>query len=146
MWYQIANAQTIPYLIHQHLGKYLYQFNQDEVLDAMRGFSLRNIKLSNQEAKALQTFLSSSTFSTVARVNTVCTLPIFSVIQDTGVCQSINSIKTAYYKNKAIAESESFDLRRDLLSNSPLVISRYNNNMRMISKLCQLSMLLSLIK
>ena len=53
---KLANAQTIPYFIHQHLGKYLYQFNQDEVLDAMRGFSLRNIKLSNEEAKALQTF------------------------------------------------------------------------------------------
>ena len=134
---KLANAQTIPYLIHQHLGKHLYQFNQDEVLDAMRGFSLRNIKLSNEEAKALQTFLSSSTMSTVARVNTVCTLPIFTVIQDRGVCHSINSIKTPYYKNKAIAESESFDLRRDLLSNSPLVISRYDNDMNMISKLSQ---------
>ena len=134
---KLANAQTVPYLIHQHLGRHLYQLNQDEVLDAMRGFSLRNIKLSNEEAKALQTFLSSSTLSTGARINTVCTLPIFSVIQDTGVCHSINSIKTPYYKNKAIAESESFDLRRDLLSNTPLVISKYDNDMNIISKLSQ---------
>ena len=99
-----------------------------------------------KKLKLYKLFLSSSTFSTVARVNTVCTLPLFSVIQDTKVGHSINSIKTPCYKNKAIAESESFDLRRDLLSNFPLVISRYNNDMRMISKLCQLSMLLSLIK
>ena len=101
----------------------------------MQGFSLENIKLSNKEAEALQMFLSSSTLSTVARVNTVCTLPVFSVIQDTTSHHSINSIKTPYYRNTAIAESTSFDLRIDLLSSTPLVISRFSNDMNMLLKL-----------
>ena len=132
---KLANARDFPYLVHNHLTQYLYQFNPDDILDAMQGFSLENIKLSNKEAEALQTFLSSSTLSTVARVNTVCTLPIFSVIQDTGSRHSINSIKTPYYGNTAIAESESFDLRIELLSSTPLVISRYSNDMNMLLKL-----------
>ena len=91
--------------------------------------------MSSKEAETLQTFLSSSTLSTVARVNTVCTLPIFSVIQDTGSCHSINSIKTLYYGNTAFAESGSFDLRIDLLSTTPLVISRYSNDTNVLLKL-----------
>ena len=132
---KLANTQDFPYLIHNHLTKYLYQFNPDDILDAMQSFSLGNVKLSSKEAEALQTFLSSSTLSTVARVNTVCTLPIFSVIQDTGSCHSINSIKTLYYGNTAIAESRSFDLRIELLSTTPLVISRYSNDTNILVKL-----------
>ena len=132
---KLANAQDFPYLIHHHLTQYLYQFNPDDILDAMQGFSLGSIKLSNKEAEALQTFLSSSTLSTVVRVNTICTLPIFSVIQDTGNRHSINSIKTPYYGNTAIAESTSFDLRIDLLSSTPLVISRYSNDKNILLKL-----------
>ena len=132
---KLANARDFPYLVHNHLTQYLYQFNPDDILDAMKGFSLGNVKLSSKEAEALQTFLSSSTLSTVARVNTVCTLPIFSVIQDTGNCHSINSIKTLYYGNTAIAESRSFDLRIDLLSTTPLVISRYSNDTNILVKL-----------
>ena len=132
---KLANARDFPYLVHNHLTKYLYQFNPDDTLDAMQGFSLGNVKLSNKEAEALQTFLSSSTLSTVARVNTVCTLPIFSVIQDTGSRHSINSIKTLYYGNTTIAESRSFDLRIDLLSTTPLVISRYSNDTNVLVKL-----------
>ena len=132
---KLANARDFPYLVHNHLTKYLYQFNPDDILDAMQDFSLGNVKLSSKEAEALQTFLSSSTLSTVARVNTVCTLPIFSVIQDTGSHHSINSIKTLYYGNTAIAESRSFDLRIDLLSATPLVISRYSNDTNILVKL-----------
>ena len=132
---KLANARDFPYLVHNHLTKYLYQFNPDDILDAMQGFTLENVKLSNKKAEALQTFLSSSTLSTVARVNTVCTLPIFSVIQDTGCRHSINSIKTLYYRNTAIAESRSFDLRIDLLSTTPLVISRYSNDTNILVKL-----------
>ena len=132
---KLANARDFSYLVHHHLAQYLYQFNPDDILDAMQSFSLGNIKLSNEEAETLQTFLSSSTLSTVARVNTVCTLPIFSVIQDTGSRYSINSIKTPYYGNIAIAEIESFDLRIDLLSTTLLVISRYSNDMNMLLKL-----------
>ena len=132
---KLANAQYFPYLTHRQLSQYLYQFNPDDILDAMQGFSLANIKLSNKEAEALQMFLSSSTLSTVARIDTVCTLPIFSVIQDTGSCHSIKSIKTPYYRYTAIAESESFDLRIDLLSTTPLVISRYSNVTNILLKL-----------
>ena len=132
---KLANAQDFPYLIHHYLTLYLYQFKPDDILDAMQGFSLENVKLSNEDAEALQTFLSSSTLSRVARVNTVCTLPIFSVIQDTGSRHSINSIKTLYYGNTAIAESRSFDLRIELLSTTPLVISRYSNGTNILVKL-----------
>ena len=124
---KLANASDFPYLVHHHLAQYLYQFNPDDILDAMQGFNLGNVKLSSKEAETLQTLLSSSTLSTVARINTVCTLPIFSVIQDTETRYSINSIKTPFYKNIAIAESESFDLRRDVLSNTAFVISRLGN-------------------
>ena len=124
---KLANASDFPYLVHRHLTQYLYQFNPDDILDAIQGFSLENVKLSNKEVETLQAFLSFSTLSTVARVNTVCTLPIFSVIQDTSVYYSINSIKTQYCENKAIAESETFDFRTDLFPNTPLVISRYAN-------------------
>ena len=123
----LANASDFPYLVHYHLAQYLYQFNPNDILDAMQGFSLGNVKLSSEEAETLQTFLSSSTLSTVARVNIVCTLPIFSVIQDMETRYSINSIKTPFYKNIAIAESEPFDLRRDLLFNTAFVISRLGN-------------------
>ena len=132
---KLANARNFPYLVHNHLTKYLYQFNPDDILDAMQGFSLGNVKLSNKEAEVLQTFLSSSTLSTVARVNTVCTLPIFSVIQDTGCRHSITSIKTPYYGNTTIAEKGSFDLKIDLLSNTPLIISRYSNDTNILLKL-----------
>ena len=124
---KLANTSDFPYLVHRHLTQYLYQFNPDDILDAMQAFSFENVKLSSKEAEALQTFLSSSTLSTVARVNTVCTLPIFSVIQDTGRLYSINSIKTLYCENKAIAQNVSFDFRTDLFPNTPLVISRYGN-------------------
>ena len=132
---KLANARDFNYLDHKHLTQYLYQFNPDDILDAMQGFSLGNIKLSSKEAEALQTFLSSSTLSTVARVNTVCTLPIFSVIQDTGNRHSINSIKTPYYGNTAIAESTPFDLKIDLLSTTPLVISRHGNDKNILLNL-----------
>ena len=132
---KLANARDFPYLVHNHLTKYFYQFKPDDILDAMKGFNLGNVKLSSKEAEALQMFLSSSTLSTVARVNTVCTLPIFSVIQDTGSCHSINSIKKTYYEKKAIVEIESFNLRIELLSNTPLVISKYSNDTNMLVKL-----------
>ena len=132
---KLANARDFPHLVHRYLTRYLYQFKPDDILDAMQGFSLESIKLSNKEAEALQMFLSSSTLSTVARVNTVCTLPIFSVIQNTGFCYSIKSIKKPYYENKAIAESESFDLKIDLLSTTPLVISRCSNETNILLKL-----------
>ena len=133
----LANTQDFPYLIHNHLTKYLYQFNPDDILDAMQGFSLGNVKFSNEEAEALQTFLSSSILSTVARVNTVCTLPIFSVIQDTTGCYSINSIKTSYCDHKAIVESESFELQKDLLTVDPLTISRDGNEVNLLRQLTQ---------
>ena len=134
---KLANAQCFPYLTHRQLPQYLYQFNPDDILDAMQGFSLGNVKFSNEEAKALQVLLSSTISSTVARVNTVCTLPIFNVIQNTGIYYSVNSIRTPYYGSKAIAESESFDLRKDLLSNTPLVISRYGNELNLLKQLCK---------
>ena len=132
---KLANAQCFPYLTHRQLTQYLYQFNPDDILDAMQGFNLGNVKLSSKEVETLQTFLSSSTLSTVARINTVCKLSIFSVIQDTENHYSINSIKTQYCGNKAIAEIESFDLRKDLLSNTPLVISRYGNELNLLKQL-----------
>ena len=134
---KLANAQNFPYLVHSHLTQYLYQFKPDDILDAMQGLSLENVKLSNKEAEALQTFLSSSTLSTVARVNTVCTLPIFSVIQDTTGCYSINSIKTSYCDHKAIVESESFELQKDLLTLDPLTISRDGNEVNLLRQLSQ---------
>ena len=134
---KLANASDFPYLVHRHLTQYLYRFNPDDILDAMQGFNLGNVKFTNEEAETLQAFLSSSSLSTVARVNTVCTLHIFSVIQETNV-YSINSIKTQYCENKAIAESESFDFRTDLFPNTPLVISRYGNK-KVKSLLKQLS-------
>ena len=134
---KLANARDFPYLIHHHLTKYLYQFNPDDILDAMQGFSLGNVKLSNKEGEALQTFLSSSTLSTIARVNTVCTLPIFSVIQDTTGCYSINSIKTSYCDHKAIAEIESFELQKDLLTLDPLTISSDGNEVNLLRQLSQ---------
>ena len=134
---KLANARDFPYLVHNHLTQYLYQFNPDDILDAMQGFSLENVKLSSKEAETLQTFLSSSTLSTVARVNTVCTLPIFSVIQDTTGCHSINSIKTSYCDHKAIAEIESFELQKDLLILDPLTISRDGNEVNLLKQLSQ---------
>ena len=134
---KLANASDFPYLVHSHLTQYLYQFNPDDILDAMQGFNLENVKLSNEEAETLQTFLSSSTLSTVARVNTVCTLPIFIVIQDTTGCYSINSIKTSYCDHKAIAESESFELQKDQLTLDPLTISRDGNEVNLLRQLSQ---------
>ena len=133
----LANTQDFPYLVHNHLTQYLYQFNSDDILDAMQGFSLENVKFSNEEAETLQTFLSSSTLSTVARVNTVCTLPIFSVIQDTTGCYSINSIKTSYCDHKAIAEIESFELQKDLLTVDPLTITSDGNEVNLLRQLSQ---------
>ena len=134
---KLANAQDFPYLVHHHLTQYLYQFNPDDILDAMQGFSLGSIKLSHKEAKALQMFLSSSTLSTVARVNIVCTLPIFSVIQDTSGYYSIDSIKTSCCDHKAIAESESFELQKTLLTLDPLTISRDGNEVNLLRQLSQ---------
>ena len=125
---QFADAREFSYLSHSQLSEYLYQFEHNQVLDALQSLSVANASLSSTEAIALQDFFSCSYLNS-SRMATITMIPLFKVLQYDGSSRwSINSIRTSHVSgNKAIAMNGSYGFRTDLLPSSPFVIDASGN-------------------
>ena len=125
---QFADAREFSYLSHSQLPEYLYQFEHNQVLDALKSLSVANASLSSTEAIALQDFFSRSYLNS-SRMATITMIPLFKVLQYDGSSRwSINSIRTSHVSgNKAIAMNGSYGFRTDLLPSSPFVIDASGN-------------------
>ena len=124
---QFADARKFSYLSHSQLSEYLYQFEHNQVLDALQSLSVANASLSSTEAIALQDFFSNSSFKS-SRLSTIAIIPLFKVIQqDKSTRLSINTIRTPYGGNKAIAMDGVYGFKTDILPSSPFVIDASGN-------------------
>ena len=132
---RFADAREFSYLKHDQLPQYLYQFENDQVLDAMHSLNLKGVSLSNSEAVALQQFFSNFELD-YNRIATLCKIPLFKALQhDESFRVSINAIRTPYCDNKAIAMSGTYSFRTDLLANTPLIIDVTGNVSSLIRNL-----------
>ena len=133
---KLASAHDFPYLSHQQITKFLYKFEAGEVIDAIPLYSLTNAELTDNEACALQEFIAATrtSFTNTGRINKICAMSIFSVIQHRSVRYSLNTLKTNGVGNKAVVQGDHFEFRTDLLPSQPLVINT-NNNSKMLQML-----------
>ena len=124
---RFADARDFSYLKHNQLSLYLYQFENDQVLDAMHSLNLNSVSLSSTEAVALQQFLSNAQLG-YNGIFTLCKIPLFKALQYNESSRvSINTMRSVYCDNKAIAMSGTYSFRTDLLTNSPLIIDVNGN-------------------
>ena len=124
---QFADAREFSYLSHSQLFEYLFQFEHNQVLDALQSLSVANVKFSSAEAIALQNFFSNSSFNS-SRISTIAMIPLFKVIQQGESSRlSINTIKTPYCGNKAIAMYGGYGFKTNLLPRLPFVIDASGN-------------------
>ncbi|XP_003390766.2 PREDICTED: sacsin-like, partial [Amphimedon queenslandica] len=101
----------------------------------MNSFNLNSVSLSSTEAVALQQFLSNVLLDH-KRLFTICKIPLFKALQYNESSRvSINTIRSSYCDNKAIAMSGTYSFRTDLLTNSPLIIDANGNVLSLIRKL-----------
>ena len=126
----LASVNDFSYLSHQLITKYIYQFEAGEVIDAIPPYSLSNTELTDNEACALQNFLAATntSFANAGRINRICAMSIFSVLQYHDVRYSINTLKSQGMGNKAVVQGDYFEFRTDLLPSQPLVINKNNNS------------------
>ena len=126
----LASENDFSYLSHRLITKYIYQFEAGEVIDAIPSYSLSNTELTDNEACALQDFLAAThtSFANASRINRICAMSIFSVLQYHGVRYSINTLKSQGMGNKAVVQGDYFEFRTDLLPSQPLVINKNNNS------------------
>ena len=134
---RFADARDFSYLKHNQLSQYLYQFENDQVLDAMHSLNLNSVSFSSTEAVALQQFFSNAQLS-YNGIFTLCKIPLFKALQYNESSRvSINTMRSSYSNNKAIAMSGTgtYSFRTDLLTNSPLIIDVTGNVSSLIRKL-----------
>ncbi|XP_019860001.1 PREDICTED: sacsin-like isoform X2 [Amphimedon queenslandica] len=132
---RFAHAHEFSHLKHKQLSQYLYQFENDQVLDAIQLSNFDCVSLSSSEAVALQQFLSSFELND-NRVATLCKIPLFKALQHNESSRvSINAIRTSYCDNKAIAMSGTYSFRTDLLTRIPLIIDVTENVLSLIQHL-----------
>ena len=127
---KFADARRFPYLSHLEIFDYLHKFEPGEVLDAMESCRfLDRVSFSNNEAIALQKFLSKLSFFDYNRAAIICKLALFkTLLGDQSKRYSINAIRDACVHSKAIAIKGSYDFRTDLLpSCTPLIIDTSGN-------------------
>ena len=127
---KLASVNDFSYLSHRLITKYIYQFEAGEVIDAIPPYSLSNTELTDNEACALQNFLAAThtSFANAGRINRICAMSIFSVLQYHGMHYSINTLKSQGMGNKAVVQGDYFEFRTDLLPSQPLVINKNNNS------------------
>ena len=127
---KLASVNDFSYLSHQLITTYIYQFEAGEVIDTIPPYSLSNTKLTDNEACALQNFLAAThtSFANAGRINRICAMSIFSVLQYHGMRYSINTLKSQGMSNKAVVQGDYFEFRTDLLPSQPLVINKSNNS------------------
>ena len=124
---RFADARDFSYLIHNQLSQYLYQFENDQVLDAMHSLNLNSVSFSSTEAVALQNFFLNFGLDH-KKISTLCKIPLFKVLQYNEFSRvSINTIRSSYCDNKAIAMSGTYSFRTELLTNSPLIVDVAGN-------------------
>ena len=127
---KLASVNDFSFLSHRLITKYIYQFESGEVIDAIPPYSLSNTELTDNEACALQNFLAAThtSFASAGRINRICAMSIFSVLEYYGVRYSINTLKSQGMGNKAVVQGDYFEFRTDLLPSQPLVINKNNNS------------------
>ena len=131
---KFASAHVFSYLLHVHLHKYLYQFDPNQILDAMQSLNVASDKLTSKEAVALQRYFSDSELCRKERINTICKIPLFKVLQQqTRV--SVDFIKSSNSERKAIAMNHIYSCETNLLPNTILVIDATENESSLIRKL-----------
>ena len=128
-----ANVSDLPFLVHSQLNQYLNHFIPDDVLDALQYCSLGNVTLPIEEAKSIQSFLSSSN-NIMGRSDVVCSIPMFSVIQNNMIF-SINALRSNYANNRAIVIRFSYGFEPGQLPIDPLLLSPQENNETLLLKL-----------
>ena len=121
-----ANVSDFPFLVHSQLNQYLNHFIPNDVLDALQYCSLGNVSLSIEDAKSIQSFLSSSN-NIMGRSDVVCSIPMFSVIQN-NMLYSINALRSNYANNRAIFIRFSYGFEQMQLPIDPLLLSPQQNN------------------
>ena len=127
---KLASVNDFSYLSHRLITKYIYQFEAGEVIDAIPLYSLSNTELTDNEAYAFQNLLATThtSFANASRINRICAMSIFSVLQYHGVRYSINTLKSQGMGNKAVVQGDYFEFRTDLLPSQTLVINKNNNS------------------
>ena len=132
---KFACVSDFSYLTHRQLHNYIYQFEVGDVLDALPSYGINAVHLTDDQCLAMQTFLSGAhkSIQNISRINKICDLQIFSVVQNNDTHYSINQLKTREMGNKALVQSDGFFFRTDLLPNQPMIINEGQNFLKHIS-------------
>ena len=132
---KFACVSDFSYLTHRQLHNYIYQFEVGDVLDALPSYGINAVHLTDDQCLAMQTFLSGAhkSIQNISRINKICDLRIFSVVQNNDTRYSINQLKTREMGNKALVQSDGFFFRTDLLPNQPMIINEGQNFLKHIS-------------
>lgn len=114
---------------HPDLTRYLYQFNPNDVLDALQDCKFTNVKLPEVEASTIQAFFDTDNLQlTSQRIGTIHSIPLFDVIQRGFGRLSIDLIKSSFAGNKkVIALTNCHEFERELIPSSSLVINGSTN-------------------
>ncbi|XP_019853193.1 PREDICTED: sacsin-like [Amphimedon queenslandica] len=132
---RFADVREFSYLKHKQLFQYLYQFKNDQVLDAMLSLSFKGVRLSSSEAVAMQHFFSNFEGERY-RIIILCGIPFLKVLQHNQSSRvSVNAIRASCCDNRAIAMSGTYSFRTDLLTNTPLIIDVTGNVSNLIRNL-----------
>uniref|UniRef100_A0A1X7UXC8 Sacsin/Nov domain-containing protein n=1 Tax=Amphimedon queenslandica TaxID=400682 RepID=A0A1X7UXC8_AMPQE len=124
---KFADSRDFPYLSHSELSEYIYQFDPNEILDAMESFTFGSINFLQNEALALQQFFSSSSFYDLNKLSTFSEMPLFEVLQCSDLTRySLNLIKS--YNNQVIAMNGRYEFKTDLIEKYPFIIDTYSHN------------------
>ena len=115
-----SSELDFPFLRHSQLKDHLYQFERGDVLDAIPLYSINNVSLSDAEALTIQQFFNSVEM-TESRIQKLCNMALFSVIQENHCRCSISYLKIHTKATKALLKGEGFYFKTDLLSNMPLI-------------------------
>ncbi|XP_003382551.1 PREDICTED: sacsin-like [Amphimedon queenslandica] len=131
---KFADACAFPHLKHKDLNEYLYQFDHNQILDAMQSLNVASDRLSSHEAIALQNYFSNSDLGRQKRIDTICKIPMFKVLQQkTRV--SVDFIKSHNSETEAIAMDHTYSCETNLLPTTVFVIDATENESSLIKKL-----------
>ena len=116
----LACEFDFPYMNHSQLSSYVNQFVVENVVDSTQIDAIRSNQLTDHEAVELQSFLIKCQINT-GRINKICEMIFFSVIQDDSNRFSVNQVKTREQGNVALAQGNDFLFRTDLLPKHPMI-------------------------
>ena len=117
----LACEIEFPYMNHHQLSSCMNQFVVGEVVDCTQMHAIKCNQLTEQEASEMQSFLFKCQID-IHRINKMCEMSIFSVIQDDSNRFSVNQVKTREQGNVALAQGNDFLFRTDLLPKHPMIL------------------------